>query len=64
MDWNDQKGKVRMDKVCPLCLEPKDVGLIVCWPCHRSQKHHNDGDYSKRAKAVIEARDIALRNGG
>lgn len=38
---------------CPLCLETKDIGLVICWPCHHSQKHFNDGDYSKRAKSKI-----------
>jgi hypothetical protein len=47
--------KVRASTVCPNCLQSKDIGLVLCWPCHSTQKHHNDGDYSKRCKAKIEA---------
>ncbi len=55
-----QNPKVRAEKVCPNCLQGKDVGLVLCWPCHHSQKDHNDGDYSKRCKAKIAAREAAL----
>jgi len=55
-----QHDKVRGDKVCPNCAEAKPIGNLLCWPCHHSQKQMNDGDYSKRCKARIAARDITL----
>lgn len=26
---------IRHSRQCPLCLKPKDKGLIVCWTCYR-----------------------------
>lgn len=39
---------IRECLTCPDCLGPKDQGLLVCWPCNRLQKTHNDGGYSER----------------
>ena len=25
---------------CPVCHEPKDKGLVMCWPCHRANKRN------------------------
>lgn len=44
---------VRRSYTCPLCLDPKDSGLVVCWPCHRQQKMDNNGCYSADAEARI-----------
>ena len=52
---------VRADYTCPLCLGPKDRGLVLCWPCHRSEKRANDGCYSAFAERRIAARDDYLR---
>lgn len=30
--------EVRASVVCPLCLGPKDTGLICCWSCYRSKE--------------------------
>ena len=58
--------RTRADGVCPNCLQAKGQGLVLCWPCHHAQKHHNDGDYSKRCYAKIEARErfLATKVGG
>jgi hypothetical protein len=45
--------RVRRGFTCPLCLGPKDAGLVVCWPCNREQKNANHGAYSERAEATI-----------
>lgn len=50
-----QWPRVRAHNTCPNCLQSKDKELLLCWPCHHSQKNHNDGDYSKRCWAKIEA---------
>ena len=26
---------VRASTRCPICHEPKDKGLVMCWPCYR-----------------------------
>ena len=27
--------RVRASRVCPVCGQAKDYGLVVCWPCYR-----------------------------
>lgn len=55
-----QYDEVRADIICPNCLQDKSVGLLLCWPCHHSQKQFNDGDYSAKCKAKIAKRNTAL----
>jgi hypothetical protein len=45
---------LRAIPICPLCLEHKDVGTLICWPCHRTQKAHNQGGYSAHAIQRLE----------
>lgn len=45
--------RVRNWTLCPLCKEPKDIGLVVCWPCHRAEKRRNNGGYSATAEHII-----------
>ena len=52
---------VRADYTCPLCIGPKDTGLVLCWPCHRSEKRANGGGYSAFAERRIAATDKLLR---
>jgi hypothetical protein len=33
--------RVRNSARCPLCYGPKDVGLIACWGCYRSNELRN-----------------------
>lgn len=28
----------RAAPICPICGNPKDVGLVMCWPCYRGGK--------------------------
>lgn len=51
---------VRRDATCPLCLDMKEPGLVLCWPCHRAQKAAWDGCYSEACEDLITAREIAL----
>ncbi len=55
-----QTPNVRAELTCPNCLQPKQAGLVLCWPCHHSQKRFNDGCYSKKCNAKIHAREILL----
>ena len=52
---------VRADSTCPLCLGLKDQGLVLCWPCHRSEKRANGGKYSDFAERRIAATEKLLR---
>lgn len=56
----NQYNRIRELTVCPNCREKKDTGLILCWPCHHSQKRHNDGDYGKRLERKLAAMEQAL----
>jgi hypothetical protein len=29
----------RKSPTCPICRKSKDLGLVVCWPCHRRTKY-------------------------
>ena len=44
---------LRCMPTCPLCLEPKDQGRLICWPCHKTQTAHNRGGYSEHAVARV-----------
>ena len=46
---------VRASVVCPVCRKHKDMGLVLCWPCHRTAKAAHDGCYG----AFIERRIAA-----
>lgn len=51
---------VRADLYCPLCVNPKPVGNLVCWPCHRQEKARNDGGYSLQAERLIAEVEVEL----
>jgi len=57
MNVHPDYGFVRRERVCPLCLGPKDLGLVCCWGCYRSRdvKHCNP-----EAEAIIAKREIDL----
>ncbi len=50
----DDYPLIRAEHICPNCHRPKDVGLILCWPCHQIQKARNDGGYSQRLERQLE----------
>ena len=56
----NQHDNVRALPRCPNCRELKPIGNLLCWPCHHSQKEHNDGDYSPRLKRKLDALDASL----
>lgn len=56
----EQYNRIRALAVCPNCREAKDAGLILCWPCHHTQKNRNDGSYSKRLEAKLAAMEYGL----
>ena len=58
----NQYNAIREQTTCPNCRQPKDTGLILCWPCNHSQKFHNDGMYSKRLTAKLDAMEQALED--
>jgi hypothetical protein len=45
---------VRTLLACPKCSQPKDQGLLLCWPCHRQQKREHGGGYSAQTMHAIE----------
>jgi len=60
----DQQYRVRNETICINCGMEKDRGLVVCWPCHSSQKRHNDGCYSKRLESKLAERERVLKASG
>lgn len=49
----EQYQRVRKMTVCPSCLDRKEVGLVLCWQCHREQKRENDGCYSPKIEQYL-----------
>jgi hypothetical protein len=45
---------VRKSHTCPLCLGPKDTGLVACWPCFREHDMRNG---SQAADDTLDARE-------
>ena len=58
----NQYDHIREQTVCPNCREEKSTGLILCWSCDYKQKFHNDGMYSKRLTAKLDAMEQALED--
>lgn len=56
--------QVRNWTLCPLCRDQKDIGLVVCWPCHRKEKRRNHGAYSDAAETIIESLERFLGEQG
>lgn len=56
--------------ICIVCRQPKEVGLVICWSCHRKQKQLNAGksyDYDPIITEVLdafEAGKVAIDNEG
>lgn len=46
---------VRSMYTCPACSQPKDRGLLLCWPCHHKEKRIHDGCYSQRVELLLDA---------
>jgi hypothetical protein len=40
-----QYNRVRALDWCPRCYNSKDMGLLVCWPCHHRLKRSYDGGH-------------------
>lgn len=51
---------LRAAQVCPLCLEHKPTGTLVCWPCDRMQQKMNNGRYSDHAVARMATIGVYL----
>ena len=49
----DQQPHVRAFRTCICCGKQKDVGLVLCWPCHSKQKSRNYGGYSKNINLAL-----------
>lgn len=48
---------IRAGTVCPLCDGPKNVGLVACWDCYRSQElKYGNPD----AEALLDQREAEL----
>ena len=60
--YQPDNPRVRADNTCPLCLGVKDKGLILCWPCHHSEKRANGGSYSAFAERRISATERFFRD--
>lgn len=59
--------KVRALTVCINCCKPKDVGLMLCWPCHREQKRKFESGYDPTllvAFDLIEDGKVNVDSGG
>jgi hypothetical protein len=54
----NQFDRVRATTICVGCNGHKDVGLVLCWPCHRKQKAANDGGYSKAIEAKLDQLEV------
>jgi hypothetical protein len=51
----------RRNTVCPLCVGPKDTGLVTCWTCYR---HYGLRYYtSPERQAAINAFEAMLEGG-
>jgi hypothetical protein len=48
---------VRHMLACPKCSQPKDRGLLLCWPCHRTEKRNNEGGYSEATMRLLDAHE-------
>lgn len=61
---SNQHDHVRAHHTCVRCEGPKDRGLLLCWPCHHAEKHHNDGSYSREVEDKIAALEARLSGVG
>ena len=60
----DQQYRVRAELTCTNCGMDKSAGLLLCWPCHHSQKRFNDGSYSNRVQTKLANREAQLKASG
>jgi hypothetical protein len=56
----NQRDRVRALAYCLCCKGPKEIGLLICWPCHRSEKRANGGGYSPKTELLIVETDRSL----
>jgi hypothetical protein len=56
----NQHERVRALAFCVCCKQPKQIGLLICWPCHRREKAANGGGYSAATQSKIETVDRGL----
>lgn len=54
--------RLRASEICSLCLQPKRVGLIVCWDCFErggvadgTERAIENLDFAERALGFMEA---------
>jgi hypothetical protein len=56
--------------VCIVCRKPKYIGALICWPCHKKQKHLNwqkEYDYDPVITEIMDAFEggkVAIDNAG
>ena len=57
--WQDYP-RVRYSEVCVRCNDRKEPGLVLCWPCHRSEKTANEGGYSGGIEQRLQEQEARL----
>ncbi len=51
-------ANVRQQTVCPVCLNKKSTGLVVCWKCFNE---HDMRDGNADVESILHARESGLR---
>jgi hypothetical protein len=62
MTFLEDRRHVRHERICVNCGMAKSQGLLLCWPCHRLQKHHHGGAYSRRVEDKLAQRETMLQH--
>lgn len=52
--------RIRASRVCPLCRQLKDAGLVACWPCYRVQGMRNPEAVGSIVTEMLDAREREL----
>lgn len=51
---------LRARSTCIRCGSRKDVGLVLCWNCHRALKAEHDGSYGIAAERILADAETQL----
>ncbi len=51
-------ANVRQQETCPVCLNPKSKGLVVCWKCFNEHDMRNG---NSDIESILHARESCLR---
>ena len=51
-------------RTCIRCQGAKEVGLVVCWPCHHAMKRRFNGCYDPKVEQAIIALDALAKECG